>query len=150
MPKGPEGPELPRRDRREPGCPEGPDLPEGPGRPEDDWDQEASLAAIVAEVEAKRAHGLVDIDDYYDLDDGYDLPDDYCGPGWPAAGRPEPKSAGQPRDLATRSAATAGAGCGACPGAWTAAGMMVVLIATAVRGSLRRSVGQGVARARPG
>ena len=53
-----------------PGGPEGPGHPaEGPGRPEDDWDQEASLAAFVAEVEAKRAHGLIDIDDYYDLDD---------------------------------------------------------------------------------
>ena len=78
------------------------------GTPEDDWDQEASLAAFVAKVEAKRAHGLIDIDDYYDLDDpddGYDPPDDYCGPDGLAAGRLEPESAGQPRDGATRSAA---------------------------------------------
>lgn len=32
---------------------------------DDDWDQEASLAASVAEVEAGRAHGLVDLDDLY-------------------------------------------------------------------------------------
>ncbi len=32
---------------------------------DDDWDQEASLAAFVAEVEAGRAHGLVDPDDLY-------------------------------------------------------------------------------------
>ncbi|MGP0025063.1 MAG: hypothetical protein ACLPKE_17140, partial [Streptosporangiaceae bacterium] len=32
---------------------------------DDDWDQEASLAAFVAEVEAGRAHGLVDPDDQY-------------------------------------------------------------------------------------
>jgi len=86
----------------------GPEVPEGPGRPEDDWDQEASLAAFVAEVEAKRAHGLIDIDDYHDLDDpddGYDLPDDYCEPDWPAAGPPEPEAAGLPHDMAARSAA---------------------------------------------
>ena len=62
----------------------------------------------MAKVEAKRAHGLIDIDDYYDLDDpddGYDPPDDYCGPDGSAAGRLEPESAGQPRDGATRSAA---------------------------------------------
>ena len=73
------------------GGPGGPEGPEGPGRPEDDWDQEASLAAFVAEVEAKRAHGLIDLDDYYDLndpDDGYDLPRDTAA--GPAAGRPEP------------------------------------------------------------
>ena len=62
----------------------------------------------MAEVEAKRAHGLIDIDDYYDLDvpdDGYDLPDDYCGPDGPAAGGPTPESAGLPRDMAAGSAA---------------------------------------------
>ena len=90
------------------GGPGGPGGPEGPGRPEDDWDQEASLAAFVAEVEAKRAHGLLDLDDYYDLDepdDGYDLPDAYCGPAGPAAGRPEPEAAGLPRDMAAGPAA---------------------------------------------
>ena len=104
---GPGGPEEePGRPEEEPRRPE--EGPEGPGRPEDDWDQEASLAAFVAEVEAKRAHGLIDIDDYYDLDDpddGYDLPDGYCGPDGLAAGRPEPESAGPPRDVAARSAA---------------------------------------------
>ena len=62
----------------------------GPVGPEDDWDQEASLAAFVAEVEANRKFGLMDPDDYYDLDDpddGYDLPDDYCGPAGPATAR---------------------------------------------------------------
>ena len=83
----------------------------GPGGlegPEDDWDQEASLAAIVAEVEAKRAHGLIDIDDYYDLDDPDDgdaLPDDFCGPDGPAAGGPTPEAAGLPRDMTTGPAA---------------------------------------------
>ena len=73
--------------------------------PEDDWDQEASLAAFVAEVEANRKFGLIDLDDYYDPDDGYDLPDDYCGPDGPAAGRPEPEAAGLPRDMAAGPAA---------------------------------------------
>ena len=76
--------------------------------PEDDWDQEASLAAFVAEVEANRKFGLIDLDDYYDYydpDDGYDLPDDYCGPDGPAAGRPEPEAAGLPRDMAAGPAA---------------------------------------------
>ena len=137
-PGRPEGPEGPDR-------PEG---PEGPDRPEDDWDQEASLAAFVAEEEAKRAHGLIDIDDYYDLDDpddGYDLPDDYCGPDrrrvccrtagagvsgpapatWPPGLLPDGRS--RMRDFS--------------PGARMAAGMMVVLIATAVRGSLRAECG---------
>ncbi len=72
----------------------------GPAGPEDDWDQEASLAAFVAEVEANRKFGLLDPDDYYDPDDGYDPPDDYCGPGGPEAGGPQPEAAGLPRDMA--------------------------------------------------
>ena len=90
------------------GGPGGPEGSEGPGCPEDDWDQEASLAAFVAEVEAKRARGLIDLDDYYDLDDpddGYDLPDDYCGPSGPAGRRPEPGGPGLPRDMAAGPAA---------------------------------------------
>jgi len=113
--------------------------------PEDDWDQEASLAAFVAEVEANRKFGLIDLDDYYDYydpDDGYDLPDDYCGPDGPAAGRPEPEAAGLPRDMAAGPAAgRPEPDAGLLPGAWMAAGMMVVLIATAVRGSLRAEYG---------
>ena len=96
---GPGGPEEePGRPEEEPRRPE--EGPEGPGRPEDDWDQEASLAAFVAEVEAKRAHGLIDLDDYYDLDDpddGYDLPDGYCGPDGLAAGWPDPSQRAGPR-----------------------------------------------------
>ena len=110
--------------------------------PEDDWDQEASLAAFVAEVEANRKFGLIDPEDYYDPDDGYDLPDDYCGPDGPAAGRPEPEAAGLPRDMAAGPAAgRPEPDAGLLPGAWMAAGMMVVLIATAVRGSLRAEYG---------
>src|SRR5450755_2662167 len=63
-----------------PGGPEGPSALGGPGALEDDWDQEASLAAFVAEVEANRKFGLIDPGDYYDPDGGYDLPDDTAGP----------------------------------------------------------------------
>ena len=48
---------------------------------EDDWDQEASLAAIVAQTEADRAAGLIDPDDL-DEDDGF-LP---FGDDWPEEG----------------------------------------------------------------
>jgi hypothetical protein len=44
---------------------------------EDDWDQEASLAATVAQIEAERAAGLIDPDDL-DEDDGFlSLGDDW-------------------------------------------------------------------------
>ena len=59
----------------------------------DDWDQEASLAATVAQIEAGRAAGLIDPDDL-DEDDGFlpfsdDWPDeDFARPGddWPGKG----------------------------------------------------------------
>ena len=128
------------------GGPGGPEGPEGPGRPEDDWDQEASLAAFVAEVEAKRAHGLIDIDDYYDLEmtlttattcrmitagptglllDGRHQRQRAC----PATRPPGLLPGGRSRMW------------GFCPGARMAAGMMVVLVATAVRGSPRAEYG---------
>ena len=51
----------------------------GPGSPagglDDDWDQEASLAATVAEIEAAYASGLI-IPDELDEDDGFLPPDD--------------------------------------------------------------------------
>ncbi len=47
----------------------------------DDWDQEASLAATVAQIEAKRAAGLIDPDDL-DEDEGF-LP---FGDDWPGKG----------------------------------------------------------------
>jgi hypothetical protein len=47
----------------------------------DDWDQEASLAAMVAQIEAERAAGLIDPDDL-DEDDGF-LP---YGDDWPDEG----------------------------------------------------------------
>ena len=61
----------------------------GPGSPagglDDDWDQEASLAATVAEIEAAYASGLI-IPDELDEDDGFlpldDDDDDWGGDDW--------------------------------------------------------------------
>ena len=66
-----------------------PPPPPGLSGVDDDWDQEASLAAFVAEVEAGRAHGLVDPDDlYYDepWDSELDLPALDAVPGEERAG----------------------------------------------------------------
>ena len=63
--------------------------PAGLSGVDDDWDQEASLAAFVAEVEAGRAHGLVDPDDLYygePWDSELDLPALDAVPGEERAG----------------------------------------------------------------
>ena len=63
--------------------------PPGLSGVDDDWDQEASLAAFVAEVEAGRAHGLVDPDDLYygePWDSEVDLPALDAVPGEERAG----------------------------------------------------------------
>ncbi len=64
----------------------GPESP--PGSLDDDWDQEASLAATVAETEAAYASGLITPDEL-DEDDGFLPPDDddWGGDNW-GGGRP--------------------------------------------------------------